>query len=72
MLDELPTDAVRESDALPVPLPVGRRVIEFPVLATSPFKNHLNSGVPFVIGRENAAAYKVFSGLLIVYWPETA
>lgn len=51
-----PADATSEREALPCPLPVGRSVIELPVCAAEPLRNHWRSGAPFVVGIENGAA----------------
>ena len=53
---ELPSEATSESEALPCPLPVGRKVIEAPVCAADPFRNHCKNGAPRVVGNENGAA----------------
>ena len=41
-----PAVAVKESEAVPRPLPVGRRVIELPVCTISPSRNHWRRGAP--------------------------
>jgi hypothetical protein len=51
-----PPEATTESEALPLPDPVGRSVIALPVCATEPFKNHCTKGFPAVVGIENGAA----------------
>src|SRR5512146_2536925 len=58
-LVESSTDATTESEACPTPLPVGRSVMELPVCARVPFRNHWMRGARLVVGRENDSANKL-------------
>ena len=65
-------DAVTDTFALPCPEPVGRSVIVEPDCEELPFMNHDKVGAPVSVGKENGAAYKDSSGVVMEKAPESA